>query len=276
MRHTITAAAFLIFSALSFAQTFDVASVKSAPPDDGRNMNEVHGGPGSSDPGQVTYRNITVRNLLGRAYPDSYKIDGPGWLDSDPRFDIVAKLPPDTTPQQFVLMVRNLLIERFGLEAHHETKEFAAYDLVIAKGGLKMKETAGDSAGGPGSNDGPPKVDADGFPVLTHPGMITQNTFSHGLPVARLTAVAQPLWRLLGMLRAATQKPVIDKTGLTGKYDFTLEYAPGGAMATSSDGEAGAPPIAYAIKSLGLELKDTKTSVDVLVVDHVEKAPTEN
>jgi len=269
MRHAIIAA---LFCASALAQTFEVASVKPAPPDDGRGMSEVHGGPGSSDPGQVTYRNITLMNLLARAYPDSYKIEGPGWLDSDPRFDIVAKIPPNTTPDQFVLMIRNLLIERFGLKAHHETKEFAAYDLVIAKGGLKMKETVDH----PDAASGPPKLDANGFPQLTRPGMTTSNTFSNGVPVARLTAVAQPMWRLLGMLRAVAQKPIIDKTGLTGKYDFTLEYAPGGAMPTSSDAEPGAPPITYAIRSLGVDLQDTKTTLDVLVVDRVEKVPTEN
>ena len=88
--------------------------------------------------------------------------------------------------------------------------------------------------------------------------------------------MAQPIRGFLIMLRAAAQRPVIDKTGLTGKYNFTLEYAPGGAMATSSDAESGAPSITYAIRSLGLALPDTKTTLDVLVVDHVEKVPTEN
>jgi len=85
------------------------------------------------------------------------------------------------------------------------------------------------------------------------------------------------------MLRAAAQKPVIDKTGLTGKYDFTLEYAPGGAMAapaptpgSAPEADIGAPSITYAIKSLGLTLQDTKTILDVVVVDHVERIPTEN
>ena len=83
------------------------------------------------------------------------------------------------------------------------------------------------------------------------------------------------------MLRAAVGDPVIDQTGLTGKYNFQLEYAPGGAMAVVAPGsavqaEVGAPSIAYAIRSLGLALQETKTMLDVLAVDHVEKVPTEN
>jgi len=276
-----TACIFFALGTSAFAQTFDVASVKPAPPDDGRGMTSVHGGPGSSDPGQVTYRNVSLMNLLGRAYPDSFRIAGPSWLDEN-RFDLIAKLPPDTTPEQLVPMIRNLLLDRFALKAHHEAREMAAYDLVIAKTGLKMKEAVENPDAASASSSaasGPLKLDQDGFPILAHPGMTTINTISNGLPVARLTATAQPLWRLLGMLRAATQKPVIDKTGLTGKYDFWLEYAPGGAMAVSTtpgQAELGAPSITYAIRSLGLALQDTKTTLDVLVVDHVERVPTEN
>jgi uncharacterized protein (TIGR03435 family) len=243
----------------------------------------VHGGPGDSDTSHVTYRNISLMNLLGRVYPDSFRVEGPGWLDMQ-RYDVVATMPAETTADQFRIMLRNLLAERFGLKAHHETRDLPAYDLVIAKGGLKLKEAAADTGTAPGAASGPLQLDADGFPQLTRPGMTTMNTIVNGVPVARLTARAQPIWRIVGMLRAAVQKPVIDKTGLTGKYDFTLEYAPGGAMAVASpssqgnppEAEVGAPGIAYAIKSLGLALQDTKATLDVLVVDSANKVPTEN
>lgn len=86
------------------------------------------------------------------------------------------------------------------------------------------------------------------------------------------------------MLRAELGKPVIDKTGLTGKYDFTLEYAPIGAAAAPSpatpgnppQAEIGAPSIAYAIRSLGLMLQETKAPLDALIVDSVQKTPAEN
>jgi uncharacterized protein (TIGR03435 family) len=234
----------LTFCISAFAQTFNVASVKPAPPDDGSGMTRVQGGPGTSDP---------------------------GWLDQD-KFDVVAKLPPDTTKEQFAVMMRNLLAERFGVKAHHETREFAAYDLVIAKTGLKLKEAVADPNAEP-APAGQVNVADDGFPKLTRPGM--QTIFKNGVG-ARMTAKAQPISSLVRALDAQLQKPVIDKTGLTGKYDFKLEYSPGGVSSNAQEDEVGAAGIAYAIKGLGLELRDTKTTLDVLVVDHAERVPTEN
>jgi uncharacterized protein (TIGR03435 family) len=223
-------------------------------------------------------------NLLARAYSGSYRIDGPGWPDTE-RYDVVAKMSPETTADEFRTMLRNMLAERFGLKAHHEAREFRAHDLIVTKAGPNLKEAAPtDPNASPGATSGPVTLDQYGFPQLTQPGMTTMNTFVNGVPVARLTARAQPISRLVVALRAALQEPVQDKTGLTGKYDFTLEYALGGAMAASSpspsgnapDAEIGFPTIAYAIKSLGLALQDTRTTLDVLVVDHAEKVPTEN
>ena len=76
--------------------SFDVASVKRAPLGDGLGMTHVRGGLGSADPGLVTYSNITLMNLLGRAFPESYRTAGPDWLDSE-RYDVIVKVPPGTT-----------------------------------------------------------------------------------------------------------------------------------------------------------------------------------
>ena len=91
----------------------------------------------SADPSQITYRNMSLMNLLGRAYSDFYKIDGPGVARRRGNYDVTAKMPPDTTAERFRAMLRNLLTERFGLKAHHEMRQLRAYDLVIAKGGLR-------------------------------------------------------------------------------------------------------------------------------------------
>ena len=108
--------------------------MKAAPPDDGLGITRVQDGLGSADPGQVTYKNISLMNLLGRAFPESYWVNGPGWFDTE-RYDVVAKTPPQTTKDQFKVMLQNLLTERFGLKVHHELREFRAFDLVLAKGG---------------------------------------------------------------------------------------------------------------------------------------------
>jgi Protein of unknown function (DUF3738) len=129
-------------------------------------------------------------------------------------------------------MMRNLPAERFGVKAHSEMTEFAAYDLLIAKGGSKLKEAA---------NEPVAIVADDGFPKLTKPRMQT-----------------------------------IFKTWLQGKFDFKLEYSPGDASASGQDNEVGVGGRAYAIKGPGLELRDTKTTLDVVVVDHAERVATKN
>ena len=250
--------------------SFEVASVKRAAPDDGLGMTRVEGGLGTADPAHVTYTNISLMNLLGRAYPEPYRIDGPSWLDME-RYDVVASIPSGTTKDQFAAMLQNLLSERFGVKAHHERRDFSGYNLVIAKSGLKLGESAAEAAA----------QTPDGFPKLDKPGMVTANAItSGGLPVARLTAKAQPISKLVLVLSGATKVPVQDKTGLTGVYDFSLEYAPRGGMSATSpstnDAEIEAPDITYSIKSLGLALERTSVNLDVLVVEHAEKSPTAN
>lgn len=243
-------------------------------------MVTVKGGPGTADPGQFTALNITLRWLLVTAYPGYYRIDGPGWLDSA-HYDMVAKVPPGTTKEQFELMIRNLLEERAALKAHREMSEFPTYDLVVAKGGPKLTEAKEDPqaqapAADPVGKQGT-KLDADGWPILDRPGILVYNFFSGGAPVSRLVAKDQPISSLAKMLRPATQAQVADKTGLEGKYDFRLEYAfeSTPAATPAPDGMSSAAPpgpgIFSAIKSLGLALEPTKTSLDVLVIDHIDR-----
>jgi len=259
---------------------FEVVSIKSAPPDDGRNVVTVKGGPGTADPGQFTGLNITLRWLLVTAYPEPYSIVGPDWLDAA-KYDMVAKVPPGTTKYQFRLMVRKLLEERLVLKAHHEMREFRTYDLVVAKGGAKLKEATEDpKAQAPAVNSSggqETRLDADGFPQLDRPGILAYHFNSpSGAPVSRMVAKAQPISSLAKMLRSATQAYVTDKTGLEGKYDFRLEYSDSVLTASSvSDGTPSEPApnasIFSAIKNLGLVLQQTKTPLDVLVIDHIDR-----
>ena len=105
----------------------------------------MRGGPGSPDPGQITYSNVSLKQVLTNAYGiKSYQVSGPKWLDSE-RFDIVAKIAMGATKEQFQMMLQNLLAERFKLAVHHETKELPIYALVVGKGGPKLKETVDDA-----------------------------------------------------------------------------------------------------------------------------------
>jgi uncharacterized protein (TIGR03435 family) len=180
-------------------------------------------------------------------------------------------------------MMQNMLAQRFGLTAHRETQEFAGYNLVVAKGGPKLKDAAEFTGPQTPTDLSKLELDQEGFPKLNYPTVVTNNTFGpNGVPVARLTARAQPVSRLLSPLQSMTGRPIQDKTGLTGKYDFTLEYD-FGVMSTAAD-TAGSPQAAdpgptdirAAIKNLGLTLEPMKVMLDVLIVDHIEKNPTEN
>jgi uncharacterized protein (TIGR03435 family) len=227
----------------------------------------------------------------------SYQLEGPPSIESD-RFDIDAKIPPGTTNEQFNLMLQNLLVERFGLVVHRETREVPIYELVVAKGGLKMKAPEKPPAGAqaespvaPGSSPPAPHLtnNKDGMPEFPPgtPGMFGMPTAGGGL---WLTARMQTIARLLSMLQFQIGRPVVDKTGLTGIYDFNLRYAyiptgvePGVAVRAAaaptgldSANDAG-PDLFSAIESqLGLKLESKKGPVEFVVVDRVNRTPTEN
>jgi uncharacterized protein (TIGR03435 family) len=262
--------------------TFEVASVKPSAPEEAGwySMTKVDGGPGTSDPGQVTYSNISLMNLLGRAYEvNSYQVSGPPWLDApDTRYDIAAKIPPGTTPEQFKVMLRNLLADRFRMTLHHESRELPVYELVAGKNGPKFKASAASQSptGAPALAPGEsPKIDQNGFPQLDRPGMVTMMTTDHK---ARLTAKAQPISRLVSLLSGQLHSPVVDKTGLQGTYDFMLEYAPDGGLGRAADGQNDSLPnlVTVVQEQLGLKLEQKKAPLDFLVIDHVERVPTEN
>lgn len=299
-----------IFScALAFGQaaenlTFEVASVKPAPPPDssGRMFMGSRGGPGTPDPGQITWTNATLKFLLMGAYDvKQYQVTGPPWLDTE-RYNIVAKVPEGATKEQVNVMWQNLLKERFGVVLHHESKEFQVRELVVAKGGSKLKETTLDPNAPPlsppnGPPPGPPgplKMDKNGVPEMDRPGlmMMVQPNAAGGGPVGRVVARAQPISGLAGMLGNQLNGPVLDKTGLTGKYDFNLEYtpdlsrmpppppgmaAPGQAPNASTEASEPGSNLAAAIEQqLGLRLVSNKAKLDVVVVDKAEKTPTDN
>jgi len=282
-------------SAPSPGLTFEEASVKPSAPvpkQGGVYFGPSIGGPGTPDPGQITWSYATLRNLLMTAYDvDAYQVSGPSWLGSE-RYDIVAKVPSGATKEQVNVMWRNLLAERFGVTLHHESKEFDVEELVVAKGGSKLKETAEDpNAPWP---PGPPK-EVNG--ELIGPGMIHHiYPFGPNGPRTHTVAKAQPLSKLTTMMTNQFHHPVLDKTGLTGKYDFTFDFTPdlrgmllpppppprsqvgrayvGGQLAPV----VAAPPnlAAVVLQQLGLDLVANKVTLGVVVVDKAERVPTGN
>src|SRR5664279_2872717 len=148
--------------------SFEVASLKAAAPNvDGRVMRRLAGGPGSTDPGTLTFNNVTVKMLVTNAYNlKDYQVEGPEWIDSL-GFDLIAKLPPNSNRDQVAQMLQTLLAERFKLVFHRETKQLPVYALVVGKSGSKMKEVqmpavSDGSPAGPGMGRGGPLPGPDG------------------------------------------------------------------------------------------------------------------
>ena len=152
-----------------------------------------------------------------------------------------GKLPQE----QKVGMLQQVLIERFHLKSHTETRQLAAYDLVVAKGGPKLREAATDEPGG---------------------------SWQFGAPSGEVKWVNSPAGPMIWFLGKETGRPVVDKTGLTGKYDFTLEFEP---AARGGKDESGRPSVFTALEEqLGLKLVPAKEPVDVLVIDSIEQPAT--
>ena len=128
-------------SAQPTAPKFEVASVRrAAPPQVGTGVHDTaRGGPGTADPSQVAYTNLRLKDLLLTAYGvKGYQIAGPEWLETE-RYDVIAKIPPGAPKEQFPLMLQDLLVERFKISLHHETKDLPLYELGVAKSGPKLK-----------------------------------------------------------------------------------------------------------------------------------------
>jgi uncharacterized protein (TIGR03435 family) len=196
----------------------------------------------------VTMEAMSLHNLIGYAYDlQPYQIlGGPSWVAAD-RYDISAKAEGDAslTPERIKQMTQTLLADRFGLKFHHDTKEMPVYVLVVGKNGPKFKESAPDAERllVMGSVDGHPRI-----------------TVTKG----DMAQLAHQFSNINGV-----DRPTIDKTGLTGAYDYELDWSRG-------DAGSDVPVIFTAIQEqLGLKFQPDKARVEVLVIDRAEK-PGEN
>jgi uncharacterized protein (TIGR03435 family) len=293
---------------------FEVASVKVAPPPQFPPVvaSGCHGGPGTSDPGLFTCT-LTLMNFIARAYDlRSFQISAPDWTQHQPAFEIKATVPPGTTAEQCNVMLQNLLIDRFKLSVHREPKELSRFELVVAEGGVKLKEATDDAA--EPAPPLPPQVPSvadrgmppgfrkivtgkDGYPVEGRPGW----QFTNGR--ARYYEPRGTMQGIATFLTTQMEKPVVDATGLKGKYQISMYYvtdtgvppamaqlmaqaraqaranaglAPGEQDSTPEVRPSG-PTLPQALRDqLGLRLEAKKGPVDMLVVDRIEKLPTDN
>ena len=208
---------------------------------------------------RFTAQHYTLQALIAAAFQLNPRaiLGGPDWIDSD-RYDIVALTPHGVRPnsEEQMTMLRKLLSDRFHLQFHEEQKTISIYALTVAKPG-KLKETAS-------SPDDPTVLVNRIFPDRVF------------LPARNAT-----MSELAAMLqRVVLDRPVVDKTGLSGKYDFDLEWSPAngqfGGQGPPESAEPTKPSIFTALQeTLGLKLQATKGPTDVLIVDRAER-PTEN
>lgn len=284
MRVTLLCSVLLAFAGEELAQDFshfEVASVKPAAPFPGASPGRVpvvlpSGGIGTSNPGQITYRGVWLFNLVETAYSlRNFQFSGPSWIGQE-RYDIIANIPAGATREQFNVMLQNLLRERFHLSFHRESKEFPVYALTVGKSGPKLKESPKDAGEVPeGAKSG---MDDRGFPTLTpgYSGWVGMPGNGRMRMTAQRMSMAKWAPTLENPLNGV-DRPVVDETGLTGEYDFQLEFEyrrPGSAADASLDA---APSVFSALeKELGLKLEAKRVPFDVLVVDQLDKVPTAN
>ncbi|MGA2897993.1 MAG: TIGR03435 family protein, partial [Acidobacteriaceae bacterium] len=208
--------------------------------------------------------NVPVHTLLLQAYGlhEGESVGEPAWANSEV-FDIEAKVAgPDVAAfskldsDQLQAMLRQILAERFGLVAHRETRELPVYAMSVAKGGPKLKEFVFDPA----------------VPASARRGGGVQ--MSMGMIAAHECTIPY----FLSMLSRQLGRTVVDRTGLTGNYDFTLRWSPDNSATSASEGAQAdtLPSIFTAVQEqLGLKLESTKAPASVLVVDHLER-PSQN
>jgi uncharacterized protein (TIGR03435 family) len=177
----------------------------------------------------------------------------------------MATVPSGATADQVKEMLRNLLTERFKLAFHREQVDRPGYVLLLAKGGLKMKESSPDDSPMPTKQ----ATDADGFTYIPPRNRMAVG-WANGL--TRWAGNNIPVGMIAGLGNSLTGRAVIDATGLTGKYDFMLTFAPDGAPPDVD----GVNVFAAFEQQLGLKLEARKIPIEEFVIDHVEKAPIDN
>ena len=263
---------------------------------------------------RATFTYMSLKELIAYGYKvRTYQISGPDWLATD-RFDIVAKLPDGGSKDDAPAMLQALLVERFKLAAHLETKEHPVLGLVVAKGGPKLKEAAAPAEAFDENaplKPGETKIDSTDGPIrlMRNPdGSTTYNMGERGsftlkvdgdTGTMHMEADGMTFKGFAGMLTSlggGAGRQVMDMTGLTGNYQLAVDFSladlvtslrdqgidiptgprGGGAATGAASDPGGDTTVSDALAKLGLKLEKSKAMVEQLVIDHAEKTATEN
>jgi uncharacterized protein (TIGR03435 family) len=262
---------------------WDVSTVKPAGPDEG-------GASFFFTPAGIKFTNVPLWRILREVFgvEEDHLQGGPAWSKTS-RFDIEAKVAPEDAARFKALklsemrpMMVALLEERFGLKYHHETRDLPMYELVVAKGGVKMQASkpGTDSGGAPPPEPGPPPT--PGQPPKLGRHMFLMRGKGH------IESTGTDMALLARLLSEQLGRTVVDKTGLAGDFEYRLDWTPDdttAAMPKSSNPapgdnsfaqDTGGPSLFTALEEqLGLKLESTKGPADVIVIDQLEQ-PTAN
>lgn len=313
-RRIVVLAAVLAPAFAQNGPAFEVATVKPAqlPTPQQIVQSKAHIGM-NVDGARVDIGAMSLADLIRIAYRvKAYQISGPEWMKTE-RFDVMGKIPEGASKDNVPEMLQTLLADRFGLKFHRESQEHPIYALVAGKGGPKMKEASPDETP-PASSDGkssgmtigtekgPVQVqtDADRKGVMVRSGEIGTMRMTMVDGKMHMQASKVSMDALADMLSRFVDRPVVNMTELKGNYQVTLELSmedlrnmaraqgvmlPGPGRGPGGDG-AGSPAdlasepaggsIFQAVDKLGLKLDARKAPVETLIIEHVEKTPTEN
>jgi uncharacterized protein (TIGR03435 family) len=240
-----TLALSLLLSAAMFGQNIEAASVKASDPVRPGSKEKVQRGIRTS-PGSVTAQNTPLLELLRWSYGlKDFQVDGPHWTQ-DQGYDILAKASGPAAEQELQAMMRDVLTQRFKLVFHREIKELPVYEMTIAKGGHKLQPSVG---------EGEQRFDGGGGNLMVRASQIGMAELA--------SLISRPL-----------QRPVVDKTGLAGKFDVTLNLTGYAPVDGANDREI---LVAISVQQqLGLKLEPKKAPVEMFIIDGAEKLSSQN
>jgi uncharacterized protein (TIGR03435 family) len=273
----------------ALAQThleFEVASIKPA----SEQVQQVAAGL-HIDGAQVALNYFSIKDIVGIAYRvKPNQIIGPDWLTAQ-RFTIAAKLPDGASQDQVPQMLQSLLTDRFKMNMHRETREFPVYALGVAKTGLKMTALPSDPESETRGEKAPINIAAGGNGNGVAINLGNGSSFALGPTSFEVKKLDMPT--TADMLSRFTDRPVVDMTELKGRYDFTLDLTPEDRTAmliriALAQGVVLPPQalraldfgsnvsLSSSLEKLGLSFEPRRAPLDVLVIDSIQKTPTEN
>ena len=225
------------------------------------------------DPGRVRLENWALLDLIAAACRvRARQVSGPAWL-SDQSFDIEAKVPDGAPKEELNAMLQSLLEERFGLKVHRDTRTEQGFALVVGKNGPKLKPAEPPPAPAQGltEEEQRAKIQQQAQAGMEAMQKRMQENRESGTPLGGLSRANLPsitTEELASQLVRFAEAPVVDETGLTGKYSVTIE--------TWKNADVPGGTVFDAVEKLGLKLEARKLTVETVVVDQVSKTPTAN